>query len=438
MSISTPSAGFSRRGLLIGGAAGAFSIAVPRYANARPLSRGLASQLPFVKPLSAQAVHNAFGVCAHPTFRVSGYQYTTEWMAALAQTGASYFRGAYDEKNPGTMLAATAARKHGIKWGMLVSPEDWTLSDEGLIARIRHIGNNAADVCRFVEGVNEPNHERDGGAPPSDWVARTVAKQKVIWRAVKGDPRLAHVKVVGPSLHAVAATESDYAALGAAGIARFMDYSGMHRYPGGHYPDQLLDERLAWINRYWSGRPTWITETGYTNALATVRGHRPVPESVAALYGPSAVLEAADRGCNVIWYELLDDPDSGAKDVIESNFGMFATTTGTGPLWRPKPIATAMGSFLGWLDDPGPTFNPPEIRLKVTSTAADVRTTVVAKRSGGVAIYLRRATDCWDVNAQTPISVTKAQVTLTTLEGSRTIAVDHVVKKIPLLFQNRA
>jgi hypothetical protein len=42
------------------------------------------------------------------------------------------------------------------------------------------------------------------------------------------------------------------------------------------------------------------------------------------------------------------------------------------------------------------------------------------------------------VNAQTPIPVTKAQVTLTTLEGSRTIAVDHVVKKIPLLFQNRA
>jgi hypothetical protein len=359
-------------------------------------------------------------------------------MEALAKTGASYFRGAYVPSNAGTAAATSLARQHGIKWGMLVYPEDWSLSNEELIATIRHIGNNAADVCKFIEGVNEPNHERGGGPPPSDWVERTVAKQKVIWRAVKSDPRLAHVKVVGPSLHAVAATEADYKALGDAGIARFMDYAGMHRYPGGRYPDQLLDERLLWTDRHWASKPTWITETGYTNALASTRGHRPVPEGVSALYGPSAVLEAADRGCNVVWYELLDDPDAGSKDAIESNFGMFATIDGMGPLWRPKPIVTAMNSFLTWLDDPGPAYVPAEVRLRVTSNVADVKTTVVAKRGGGVALYVRRATDCWDVNAQTPISVPKAQVSITTVEGSQTFAIDHVVTKIPLLLKYRA
>jgi hypothetical protein len=355
-------------------------------------------------------------------------------MSALASTGASYFRGMYSESSPATARTTTLARAHGIGWGMLVCPEDWSMSDEALIARIRHVAGNAADVCRFVEGVNEPNHERGGGPPPSDWVARTVAKQRLIWRAVKGDPRLAHVQVIGPSLHAVAATEAQYKALGDAGIARFMDYAGMHRYPGGHYPNHLLDERLSWVARHWSARPTWITETGYTNALASPRGHRPVPESVSGVYGPSAVLEAADRGCNATWFELLDDPDAGDKDVIESNFGMFATTSGMGPIWRPKPIVAEMNSFLTWLDDPGPSFTPADIRLKVTSTIADVRTTVVGKRSGGVALYVRRATDCWDPSAQQPIPVQKAQVTIQTPEGSRTFAIDHVVRKIPLRF----
>jgi hypothetical protein len=355
-------------------------------------------------------------------------------MAALAQTGASYFRGMYSETSSATARTTALARQHGIGWGMLVYPEDWAMTDQALIARIKHIAVNAADVCRFIEGVNEPNHERGGGPPPSDWVARTVAKQRLIWQAVRSDPRLAHVKVIGPSLHAVAATEAHYQALGEAGIARYMDYAGLHRYPGGRYPNHLLDERLRWVALHWSDRPTWITETGYTNALATPRGHRPVPESVSAVYGPSAVLEAADRGCNVAWFELLDDPDAAEKDVIESNFGMYATTTGMGPIWRPKPIVAAMAAFLPWLEDAGPNFTPASVRLKVTSNFPDVTTTVVGKRSGGVVLYVRRATDCWDPDAQQPIAVEKAQVKIETPQGLRTFAIDHVVRKIRLRF----
>jgi hypothetical protein len=386
-----------------------------------------------VAPIWSHKVYNSFGVCAHPNFTTSGYKYVNEWMAALSATGASYFRGMYAHTLPATATTTAAARRHGLRWGMTVCPEDWGTTDEQTLARLKHIAANAADVCRFIEGVNEPNHERSGGPPPSDWIARTVAKQKLIWTFVKGDPRLSHVKVIGPALHAIAATEGQYKALGEAGIARYMDYAGMHRYHGGHYPNHLLDERLRWVDLHWSAKPTWITETGYTNALATPVGHRPVPENVSAVYGPSAVLEAVDRGCNVAWYELLDDPDSGEKDAIESNFGMYATTTGMGPLWRPKPIVAEMKSFLTWLEDPGSTYTPPEVRLRVTSDKDDVRTTVVGKRGGGVALYVRRATDCWDPAAQTPIAVEKARVTIETNEGSQTFAVDHVVRAISLL-----
>jgi hypothetical protein len=87
------------------------------------------------------------------------------------------------------------------------------------------------------------------------------------------------------------------------------------------------------VGQYWDGKPTWITETGYTNALGSTGNHLSVPEDVSAVYAPSALLEAADRECNVIWYELLDDPDPGLDDV-ESNFGMYGVGTG----W-PRPGA---------------------------------------------------------------------------------------------------
>ena len=154
---------------------------------------------------------------------------------------------------------------------MTVCPEDWGLTDAGLIKRINHIADNAADVCLYIEGVNEPNHERDGSKAPSDWVQRTIQKQRIIWNTVKSNPKLSHVKVVGPSLHAVAATEADYAALGRAGLANFMDFAGLHRYPNGQYPNLLIDEKIAWVNKYWGGKRVWITETGYSNSIGVHR-----------------------------------------------------------------------------------------------------------------------------------------------------------------------
>jgi len=242
-------------------------------------------------------------------------------MAALAKTNAGYFRGMYANGLSATSETTRVAREYGVEWGMGVCPDDWSLSDAELVSRIKHIARNAADICLYIEGVNEPNFAGAGRRTATDWPQRTVAKQKVIWQTVKGDSRLAHVKVVGPSLHAVVGTEAQYKLLGDAGVARYMEYAAMHRYPGGHYPDQGLDQRLAWVKRYWGGKPTWITETGYNNALADSGGQNPVPEDVSAVYAPSTVLEAVDRGCKVIWYELLDDPDAGAKDNPEATVG---------------------------------------------------------------------------------------------------------------------
>ncbi len=422
----------SRRGLVLGGLAGlagAAAIPLARSATAATTLQNLTSgTLPLVKPLSSQLVYDAFGICSHPSFGQSGYRYTKEWMAALASIGASYFRGMYAHELTATRTTTTLARDHGIKWGMLVCP-DVFYSDQELVRRIQHLAQNAADVCVYIEGVNEPNSGPEGGSPPADWPKRTVAKQKVIWQTVKGNPRLAHVKVIGPSLHAVAGTEAHYRALRDAGIVRYMDYAGMHRYPGGRYPNYLLDQRLAWVDRYWGGKPVWITETGYTNALHRSTGHTPVPEDVSAVYAPSALLEAVDRACKVSWYELLDDPDPWAQDT-ESNFGMYATAVDDAPPWRAKPVVAVMKALLAQLKDPGGAYDPPRVRLKVTTDATDVRTTVVAKRNGTTTLHVRRATNCWDPAASQRIAVTPVPVIVETARATLTLAVNHKVQSI--------
>lgn len=387
-----------------------------------------AAALRTVQPLSSQDAYSALGVVAHPQQVDSEYQYVSQWMDALAKTGASYFRGRYDHELSATAQATSAARSHNIKWGMTVCP-DPDFPDSVLVARIKHIASNAADRCHYVEGINEPNHNRSGPVP-TDWPRRTVDKQRVIWQTIKGNSRLSHVKVLGPKLNAVVGTESQYKALGEAGIAQYMDIAALPGYPSGLYPYPKVAERLSWVKKYWGGKPGWITETGYTNALGAT-GSTSVPEDIAAVYAPSLLLEALELGCRVVVYELLDGPNP-ANDDVQDNYGLFAMQDGEAPPWRTKPIANALRTFLSALKDPGPAYTPDPIRLSVTSSASDVQSTVTAKRDGSATVHLRRSKNCWDPSTQTRLSVPEVAVKIQTPGSTRTVKVGRYVRSIPL------
>jgi len=335
----------------------------------------------------------------------------------------------YAHKISATAEATRAARTHDIKWGMTVCP-DLSFSDGELVARIRHIAANAADRCLFIEGINEPNYERGSGIIPSDWARRAVAKQRIIWQTVKSEPRLSHVKILGPKLQATVGTESHYRALGAAGVTQYMDFAALASYPGGLYPYPSLDQRLSWIRSYWGGKRAWITETGYTNALAATSGHAVIPEDLAAAYAPSILLEDVDRGASVSMFELLDSPDN--KTDTEDNFGFFAISGGEAPPWRAKPIVSTMRSFLAGLKDPGPEYSPAPISLGVTSSVGDVQSTVTAKRNGSATVHLRRDRDCWDPTRKVRLAVPEVAVRVVTPRGTRTIMVDHRVSSVSL------
>jgi hypothetical protein len=383
--------------------------------------RADAAGLPLVKPKWSEAAFRSFGVNAMPNHGKTSYGWTEQWMSSLDSIGISYLRGCWAKGLAATYNTAGLARKYGMQWGMIVI-DDVKMSDATITATVADIAAKGADLCVYVEGVNEPNGPRNLGYIPSDWKQRTLQQQKVLYQAVKSHANLSHVAILGPSLQIKRATDSDWKWFRDNGLMNYMTHSGTHYYPGGFYPDHGMDSTLSGMKKYWP-KPVWVTETGYTNALATKEGHHPVPEAVAAVYAPLSLLEAVDRGYQVAYFETLDDPDAGSKDQIEANFGLWAIESGEGPPWRPKPIVSALRTFLSGLRDPGATYTPPSIGLQVSSSAPDVRWTALGKRDGSVRLYLRRATECWDPIGQKPISVPKASVKITTNKGSQTVSV---------------
>jgi hypothetical protein len=388
--------------------------------------------LPLVRPTWSDEAARRLGVNAHPNFLQSGYRYADGWLTALSDLSVSYFRGLYAPELPGTTAVVARAKELGLQWGMLVC----TGVDEPVAAvqsRISEITGPAADVCLYIEGVNEPNYVRGGGRVAPDWAERTVERQAAIWEAVRRDPGLSAVTVLGPSLQAAMATDEDYARLTSLGLLEYVDAVGVHVYPGGHHPANGMAPRLAQVRRHWPGRQVWVTETGYTNAVSSAGGPRPVPEDVVGDYAPTALLEAVDQDYRVVWYEMLDDVDEGSKDLPEHNFGLLATQTGAGPPWRRKPAADALASLLEELRDPGPRYVPPAVRLRIRSPVQDVRWTAVGKRDGSVLVYLRRATDAWDPTRGEAVDVEPVDVTLVTPDGERMVAaVDHRVVSVSL------
>ena len=430
---SPRSRALSRRHVLKRGAvAAAAGAAAPVFSGfAGPLTPAAsAAGLPLVTPKWSQLARESFGVCAMPLHDTSVYRYRSAWIGNLASMGVTFMRGAYKPGFDPTYETASLVRQHGMKWQMVLIT-DLRQSDDDIRARVNDIARRAADVCFAVEGINEPNHNRSGGSVPSNWKEVTLAKQKVLWQAVQASSALRGTPVLGPSLQMQRATASDFKWFADHGLLNYMTHAGAHCYPAGRYIDSSFDSLLAPLRTYWR-KPIWVTETGYTNALATSGGQRPVPEWVAGVYAPSAALEAIDRGWKVNWFEVLDDPDAGSKDNVEANYGLYALGGGTAPPWRAKPAATALKSILTSMRDSGPAYRPATLGLRVSAPTADVRWTALGKRDGSVRLYLRRAAEVYDSRLERALSVPEVKVAVATARGTRTVPVGAEVVSVQL------
>ena len=428
---STRGSTLTRRSLLAGLAAATAAAPVLGAGAFTPATAVRRTVLPTVTPVWSEAVRRSFGICAHPTYMTRTYADADAWLPLLKASGAAYFRGRYAPTSPNTKKVTEYCRANGIKWVMTLLPEDWSMTETELRARLAHIRDNAADVCLAVEGVNEPNHERDGGAPPADWATRSVRFQKILWDFRNATPAMKHVKVISPSLWIGGGqyVERDFGALARAGVTNYIDYAGMHSYPGGLKPDNKLDIRLSWVRNLWGPHiPMWATETGYTNALNTTSGFKPAPEDVAAVYGPRSILTYFERGAMSTRFELLDDPNPTLTDQ-EAHFGLVRTPTLNPTTWTLKPEYNAIQAFQERLIDPVASYTPVPVALHVTAPA-DVKWIVVQKSDGSNRILAYRDVSVYDTTTKTHLNPGTVPLTVTDRRGTRIIEVGPTVKAI--------
>ncbi len=246
--------------------------------------------------------------------------------------------------------------------------------------------------------------------------AETVAVQKTIFQTVRADPRLNHVKVLGPAAHAIVLGNRngrDYVDLVNAGIMPYQDGQAVHSYAAAADVTTKLFTRLAYVYAaFGEGYPVQLTETGWTTGGTT--GQPQNTEAEAATYAAQAVLLMAGLKIPTMRYETLDDSPMGGRD----GFGLWSCTSHTDTsLWRAKPEVASVGILLRALLDPGPVYTPAPIRVRIVG---DVQSAVTGKRD-------RTATAWLWTNADSPV-----QASVTDSQGTRTFQVNKNLTQVPL------
>lgn len=158
-------------------------------------------------------------------------------------------------------------------------------------------------------------------------------------------------------------------------VSTWVDVANLHIYPGGQTPLKggAIARYLAELpTSAGAGRPTWITETGYHDFLATTSGHKATLPAAAATYLARMPFELAELVRRFYVYELLDEP---SKADLEAHFGLFTDPT------SPKPAAVALARVTALFSDPGAAFLPPPLPYTVTG-GTDVRSALFARRDG--------------------------------------------------------
>jgi hypothetical protein len=412
----------TRRSVLLGAAAASTA---PVLAGGISSSAAAAVPMTQVVPWWSETLRRSYGLGILPPAGNPAYSHVDAWAQQVADLGAPYIRGRYLPGRTNTARVVERCRALGLRWLMSVIPEDWSMSERELHTVLVHVRDHAADVCAGIEGMNEPNHNRNGTPVRSDWPQLTVGYARVIKTFLDSTPSLSHAVAVGPSLQMGADDPSpDFYKLGDAGIVPYLDYAGLHSYPSGWGPATYVDLRLGYVRDAWGDIPTWVTETGYNTANElpfSPDGPKPVPQDVAALYGPRSVIEFATRGCKASRFQLLDRPNA-ANDDPSRNYGILENTGDDPSTWSPKKEYVAMQRFLASLRDTASSHTPSPLSIGVRGPN-NLKWVVVAKSDGTKRLLMYRAAAVWDPDTRTRRTVRYADVTVTDRAGTRVVSV---------------
>lgn len=246
-----------------------------------------------------------------------------------------------------------------------------------------------------IEGPNEYDLFHDDRDPK--WATTLREYQTELYRAVKADPVLKDVPVVGPSL-----TSHD-ACRAVGDLSEAMDFGCGHFYRSTRYPGTAgwggrfdfppyggglygsMDYNIASARLVCGRKPIWSTETGYATHADGLS------ETVQTKYVPRLFAEFFRLGLRrTHHYELLDEGDNPKHD--QANFGLLRHD------YSEKPAFVALKGLLNLLVDnrwdatakkwSAPAFRPGSLDYRLSGDVANIRQVLLQKRDGDFFLLL--------------------------------------------------
>jgi hypothetical protein len=243
-----------------------------------------------------------------------------------------------------------------------------------------------------VEAVEGPNEFNAQGV--ANWAPKLREYQQHLYTAVKSDPALSSLTVIGPSI-----TNWQHAdELG--DISGMLDVGSVHPYTSKP-PETVVTEALERAAQNAGTKPAFTTETGYHTALNYdgPEWFMPTAEAVQAVYMPRALLEHFRRGVRRTYsYELLDEFSDPGLDDRESNWGLLRNDLSK------KPAFDAVGNLIDILEDPGAGFTAGSLDYSLEGNAEKLRQVLLQKRDGSYYLALWRDASVWDPVNQVPLN----------------------------------
>lgn len=254
------------------------------------------------------------------------------------------------------------------------------------------------------EGPNEYTHYQNTG----DWNLDLRAYTQRVAEAIRG--RGLTQTIVGPTVYM--RREAEIRAIG--DISAWVDASAFHIYTGGLEPSANLDDYLGDAQIMAPGKPVWVTEYGFHNALGNP-GSNPVSELAAAKYLPrfAALLFAASPEGKHFLYEFVDEGTDSSER--EQNFGLLRFDL------TKKPAYHAIRRLVDAAEGGSAGLQPEPLDLRLDGDGGGVRSVLLQKAAKEYRLLLWQEARIWDRKALTDIAVATRPVTVTLPTAARSI-----------------
>ncbi len=272
-----------------------------------------------------------------------------------------------------------------------------------LTAMLNQLGGSAG--VRAITNINEPDLNGRSGSECAAW-------QAVMKHAASG----MGIALIGPSVC------DGGGAASFAGCAAAMEAIDLHTYYASHMPETGGWGADGYGSLEWATRvlglpvagktmPVWATECGNHNAITAkavaTNGHRGVSEAVAAKFEPRMFMNHFDKGVVCSFKYDMKNDFAADPDNPEANFGWLRQDNSR------KPAFYAVKRLIAALADPGASFSPSKLNMKLSGSTADLRTVLLQNRAGQFFLVFWLAKECWNENARTDITNPTQAVTLT-------------------------